>query len=1047
MEASRRWGLDRRVAITGLAATLALAGRARAQVAQPPPVGAALPLVGLWPSAAARQRAPAGAQGVSKLPRRGATFPLVDQVAELSRAVTPEEYRLMRPALVAALGNDDWRGNGATVFAHGHAQRVSLGTLGTGYVFQGLGGCGATGNCTVALVYAKAGGGWAAYVAGGDGMVLAGSGPVPDAYISWNMSAATGNLVRVHFNGTAYVQDGAEEYDNDAPVAEPGAATFPLPGSGTVVLGEPSLSPAEYGALRAPVLAALRRRLTAAAAAAAFDHARGLEDGIMNSEILAILKAGDCDALGNCSIFTFQGSTAASGFVSMVSMAPAMRGWSAAAGHYNAGPLALDLPENSVQLTLARRLSGSTVMLRHYRRAGADRFGGARWAVDACADATGSSGAGEAFNPAQLSLKPAACSMPAPPAREIPVDAMAVGSVLKDSTGALWATDRTDMPCENELYRWSADHWEQQAPPLPNVYLGGIRAALGGDVVASWTNCAGMDPPAFDTVLLHGDQSTGEPAAAEPPEAAIQTSIGILVPIGGDMRLAHATAWAPGHEPGFARWSPDRPPVRVFTYDDSQLRVWPNSMQFPGPGTMGSLADASGRTWIWGNGFAHGVLLVHDGAVEALPHLVGLPDSPIRFLAAWDVAHIAAVMDDGLYQIDTRSLQAAPVPPPAPGAFDAVEAVFTAGGERYVESGHARGPTNGVAGPLTLWRLRDGNWQAAIADTGHMNCCLLNSTAWAYTHSSLWISALPSGLWHVPNDGPAELVDWTHGLPLGDSVSRLIALDANHLFAVDGRGRSAEFDTNAVAAVKPAVPDFSLTNAWGSMARDAQGGIWALQPGGVARWNGHAWTAHPFPTGILRARLSGVNVDSDGRIWLLPNCSMGPVAIYSPARDAWSTSYADYRNELTQQAQGRRFLETAKVLDPAQSSGGRMAFFGPCGALNYFNGQRWQLWQPNALRQATRGSRATQPGFDTAGNLIVNVDSYPENDRTWKWDGAAWAETTAHALSPLPAGYLAPALAPPPGCATAWPETLEFDAQGRGWWTAAGNLYVGVAGR
>ncbi|MGH9480784.1 MAG: HAD family hydrolase [Terriglobales bacterium] len=40
------------------------------RVARPPLAGAALPLVGLWPGVAPRQRTPAGAQGVSKLPRK-----------------------------------------------------------------------------------------------------------------------------------------------------------------------------------------------------------------------------------------------------------------------------------------------------------------------------------------------------------------------------------------------------------------------------------------------------------------------------------------------------------------------------------------------------------------------------------------------------------------------------------------------------------------------------------------------------------------------------------------------------------------------------------------------------------------------------------------------------------------------------------------------------------------------------------------------------------------------------------------------------------------
>ncbi|MGH9481938.1 MAG: trehalose-phosphatase [Terriglobales bacterium] len=62
-----------------------------AGVARPPFVGAALPLVGLWPSVDPRQPTPAGAQGVSELPRRArARDPRVRQAL----AATAERLRL-----------------------------------------------------------------------------------------------------------------------------------------------------------------------------------------------------------------------------------------------------------------------------------------------------------------------------------------------------------------------------------------------------------------------------------------------------------------------------------------------------------------------------------------------------------------------------------------------------------------------------------------------------------------------------------------------------------------------------------------------------------------------------------------------------------------------------------------------------------------------------------------------------------------------------------------------------------------------------------------
>ncbi len=60
-------------------------------VARPPLVGAALPVVGLWPSVALRQRTPAGAQSVSKLPRQ-ACWPQ----AHLRFALIPDQQLALR---------------------------------------------------------------------------------------------------------------------------------------------------------------------------------------------------------------------------------------------------------------------------------------------------------------------------------------------------------------------------------------------------------------------------------------------------------------------------------------------------------------------------------------------------------------------------------------------------------------------------------------------------------------------------------------------------------------------------------------------------------------------------------------------------------------------------------------------------------------------------------------------------------------------------------------------------------------------------------------
>ena len=99
-----RCGCGQRGCIEALAAGPAVARRARlavrrdaragaallrlAHVARPPLAGAALPAEGLWPGVARRQRAPALAHGVSKLPRNAAAI-RAETVAEAWRAGDP----------------------------------------------------------------------------------------------------------------------------------------------------------------------------------------------------------------------------------------------------------------------------------------------------------------------------------------------------------------------------------------------------------------------------------------------------------------------------------------------------------------------------------------------------------------------------------------------------------------------------------------------------------------------------------------------------------------------------------------------------------------------------------------------------------------------------------------------------------------------------------------------------------------------------------------------------------------------------------------------
>ncbi len=96
---------------------LALASDER--VARPPLAGAALPVVGLWPSVAPRQRTPAGAQGVSKLPRGEVT--IYGDGRALARLAV--QLSAMAPGSDLELGRG-WRGKAGEVVFYARPLRA-----------------------------------------------------------------------------------------------------------------------------------------------------------------------------------------------------------------------------------------------------------------------------------------------------------------------------------------------------------------------------------------------------------------------------------------------------------------------------------------------------------------------------------------------------------------------------------------------------------------------------------------------------------------------------------------------------------------------------------------------------------------------------------------------------------------------------------------------------------------------------------------------------------------------------------------------------------
>lgn len=658
-------------------------------------------------------------------------------------------------------------------------------------------------------------------------------------------------------------------------------------------------------------------------------------------------------------------------------------------------------------------------------------------------------------------------------AAQVPqADTTAIDSVAQDSAGVIWATGQPPNGPEG-LYRWQGDHW---VPETIHVNLTGAQAqgvwpGPQGGVVEAW-----ISPTQNSTVftwqrgseikILGEIKAVTTPTSGggystsyfESPEATT-TFLGEILITGNspDIYLA---------EPGGA--------LRIaYTIQPGQYlphRQFPNEETSYLP--LRSVVDAQGRTWLWsgfparvevGAAMMRGFLLFDGKRFDYHAQLAGLPNGQLTCLRRWNKDHLAAgIINDGLYTIDTSALTAQRITEPEPGAFRFIQQVFDQGNDHYVIASHyGLPPENPESGPLSvLWRFRNGRWQKVLAGLDEVNDFHYQADRPRIeTPQGLWLGGWAKGLWFVPSAGsenrlagrsgaPIE-INWKQGFPL-DTVRRMFELQGGGFLAVGfSPGRTVAASSISLIVGAAHASKIQVINPFTMMQPDQRLHIWSiLTVSGHAldEWDGEKWTAQRLPGDINPAWLSGLDVDSQGRVWLFPDCRMGPMAIFAPREGKWA-EYGSYQDALAiHGSQPVRFLHPDDDrMKPIYGPRSQIVYNGACQGINYYDGDNWHLWNQHEVPGDPGYPFDGPPFFDDAGNLAVNIH---QKTREWRrdlgWQLIPYEPHSGHIVNffaVYPPGKL------PAGCASAEPSSLSRDPLGRLWWTSNGSLYEGIPGR
>ena len=587
-----------------------------------------------------------------------------------------------------------------------------------------------------------------------------------------------------------------------------------------------------------------------------------------------------------------------------------------------------------------------------------------------------------------------------------------------DATGVIWAMP-TDGITYGTLSRLQDKKWTAQIIPgvaycLPLVLTRGDD----GNVYVLWQKLSqGRIDPTQSVITVHRGMGSR-----------------ILARITGEVVRSTGTPYAPRLYAGSAGdvWIAGGLPVLRHISPDGSLQEFPlKPEQFFGgkfptdfnPPSFASLVDGAGRRWFWQGhsqlqwqpGSLRGVLLWNGRTLDYHPTLAGVPDHVIAEIAPLDTNHLWLAtgndrsrrpwMPGALYQVDTRTLTAAP----EPSAFQNIQQVFGAGGDWYIADKLQFSPGT------VLWHKQAGQWQHRLDNLEKADNYYNPDPrySWLKEPTGTWLSA-NSGAWWLPrSNAPPIFVNWRRGLNV-PSINGLFPLSSGRILAF-GRQGAAEMPPTPqpVISALPAIVTGGLDapRNLGPLLTDLRRHLWGTPtnysgPCPLDEWDGTRWRTRLPPQSI-----TGVSnlcaCDSRGRLWLStmnwhPPDQTQPTesyVVYDPAQDAW-TSYASKTAALQAAANlpGMAFLPNNFIYSschPAFFSGdGRVAFADNTTVFLY-DGKVWRHWASRDISPESGGGQPSQLTFTQGGHFEVAL-----SNRLWDWSADGGWQSAGEQIFP-----------------------------------------------
>ena len=450
------------------------------------------------------------------------------------------------------------------------------------------------------------------------------------------------------------------------------------------------------------------------------------------------------------------------------------------------------------------------------------------------------------------------------------VDPARLRGVEQDSDQQVWAIGYS--PSQG-IYRWGDDRWNPvNVDGIPNNSQPmAIASGSDGAVYCLWSSDVGTH-----AVTRHRGNTSNLLAQFT---GSLARFASIFVDPRGNVWI---TEWGPH----IYRLTPQGKAECIYTIpDDDYVAFGPTR----GPGRMFNpvyaTADALGRIWFWSGGVPTRTnlnspqgLLIYDGeSFKSYPHLVDVSYNKVSALEPDDHDHMwMSMADNRLYRVDTKTLTAAPVPDPEPGAFRYVQRIFHIGAETYVVTTSSAGsvPEPGGEGRLgSLWRLRDGKWKRVVNGLDmRPEIAVDPNRPFVATPAGLWVGAYGTGPGLIPGgSGEPVHIDWHYNYPLAGSEG-LIQLPDGRLLLVASELGSVAVKPGDLLAAFQSTAGIRTLNPWRTFIQDGRGHIWGTlfsNDKALSEWDGKSWSSHPLPFDVINSPLYRFATDSQDHIWIV----------------------------------------------------------------------------------------------------------------------------------------------------------------------------------